>query len=74
MWVGFALFVGSGEVTGLGSGPFSLPGFRVLCIRTKGAWVQAATGAIFTTQTSFFCAGRRGYFEAFGFRGSSNRQ
>lgn len=68
-----------GQQRGDGWGPFRLAlkgtlSFRVFCIRTKGAWVQAATGAIFTTQISFFCAGRRGYFEPFGFRGSSNRQ
>lgn len=75
--VGFALFVDSQEVTGgaIQPGPKrDSQCFRVFCIRTKGAWVQAATWAIFATQISFFCASGRGYFEPFGFRGSSNRQ
>jgi hypothetical protein len=48
--------------------------FRIFCARTKGAWIQSATRVIFTTQISFFCAGKGGYFEPFGFRRSSNRQ
>lgn len=70
--VGFTLFSSLQRLTLLLKGILATSEY--FCRRTKGDWAQFATWIIFAPQIPFFCAGKGGYFEPFGFKRSSDGQ